>query len=84
MAKALADRGFVREVFGAMPHLKRLPSSHMWIDYDRDADVLYMSFERPQRASDSVLQDDNVLLSYRGKKLVGITIIGTKSWRLKL
>ena len=53
----------------------------MWISYDRDADVLYMSFERPQRASDSVLQDDNVLLRYRGKKLVGITIIGTKTAR---
>ena len=67
-----------------MPHLKRLPSNHMWIDYDRDADVLYMSFEKPQRANDSVLQSDNVLLRYRGKKLVGITIIGTKTWRLRI
>ena len=74
----------MREVFQAMPHLKRLPSNHMWIDYDRDADVLYMSFEKPQRANDSVLQSDNVLLRYRGKKLVGITIIGTKTWRLKI
>ena len=74
----------MKEVFGAMPHLKRLPSDHMWIDYDKDADVLYVSFERPQRATDSVLRDDNVLLRYRGKKLIGITIIGTKTWRLKL
>lgn len=84
MAKALEGTQFVREVFQAMPHLKRLPSNHMWIDYDRDADVLYMSFEKPQRASDSVLQNDNVLLRYRGKKLVGITVIGTKTWRLKV
>ena len=84
MAKAVADRQFVKEVFGAMPHLKRLPSDHMWIDYDKDADVLYVSFAKPQRATDSVLQDDNVLLRYRGNKLVGITIIGTNTWRLKL
>ena len=84
MAKALAGRQFVKEVFGAMPHLKRLPSNNMWIDYDRDADVLYMSFEKPQRANDSVLQSDNVWLRYRGKRLVGITIVGTKTWRLKL
>ncbi|MBI2496352.1 MAG: DUF2283 domain-containing protein [Candidatus Omnitrophica bacterium] len=84
MAKTLGRAQFVREVFQAMPHLKRFPSNHMWIDYDRDADVLYMSFEKPQRASDSVLQDDNVLLRYRGRKLVGITIIGTKTWRLKI
>lgn len=84
MAKALAGRAFVKEVFQAMPHLKRLPSNHMWIDYDREADVLYVSFEKPQRATDSVLQADNILLRYRRKKLVGMTIIGTKAWRLKV
>jgi len=83
MAKALAGTHFVREVVEAMPHLKRLPSNHMWIDYDKEADVLYVSFEKPQRATDSVLQSDNVLLRYRGKKLIGITIIGTKDSRLK-
>jgi len=57
--------------------------NHGWIDYDEEADTLYVSFERPQRATDSVLRDDNVLLRYRGKKLVGITIIGTKPLRIK-
>ena len=84
MAKALAGKAFVKEVFQAMPHLKRLPSNHVWVDYDKAADVLYVSFDRPQRATDSVLRDDNVLLRYRGKKLVGMTIIGTKAWRLKV
>jgi uncharacterized protein YuzE len=83
MAKALGRTQFVKEVVEAMPHLKRLPSNHMWIDYDREADVLYVSFDRPQRATDSVLQNDNVVLRYRGKKLVGITIIGTKDSRVK-
>ena len=83
MAKALAGAQFVKEVFEAAPHLKKLPSKHMRIDYDEEADVLYVSFERPQRATDSVLRDDNVLLRYRGKKLVGITLIGTKALRIK-
>ena len=83
MAKVVADARFVKEVFGAAPHLKRLPSNHMWIDYDEEADVLYVSFDRPQRATDSVLRDDNVLLRYRGKRLVGITLIGTKALRIK-
>lgn len=83
MAKALGRTQCVKEVVEAMPHLKRLPSNHMWIDYDREADVLYVSFDRPQRATDSVLQNDNVVLRYRGKKLVGITIIGTKDSRVK-
>lgn len=84
MAKALAAKQFVREVVEAMPHLKRFPSHHFWVDYDEEADVLYVSFERPQRATDSVLQDDNVLLRYRGKRLVGVTVIGTQAHRVNV
>ncbi len=82
MAKAVATTRLVKDVFQAIPHLRRLASNQLWVDYDGEADVLYISFEKPQHATDSVLQDDNVLLRYRGKKLVGITIIGTKTARL--
>ena len=82
MAKTLEGTRVVREVVEAMPHLKRFPSNHFWVDYDEEADVLYVSFERPQRATDSILRDDNVVLRYRGKKLVGITVIGTKAPRV--
>lgn len=27
----------------------------VWIDYDKEVDVLYISFEKPQRADDSIL-----------------------------
>lgn len=84
MAKAIAKAQVVKEVRGALPYLKRFPSSHFWVDYDKEADVLYVSFDRPQRATDSVLRDDNVLLRYRGKKLVGVTIVGTKAFRVKV
>lgn len=84
MAKTFAVTQFVREVCEAAPHLKRLPSRHLWIDYDEEADTLYVSFERPQRATENILREDNVLLRYRGKKLVGITIIGTKPLRIKV
>ena len=83
MAKAAVNTRLIREVFEAVPHLRRLPSNRLWIDYDREADVLYVSFERPQRATESVLRDDNVVLRYRGKKLVGLTLIGTKALRIK-
>ncbi len=78
MAKAVAEARAIKEAFHALPHLKRFPSHHMWIDYDEGADVVYISFERPQQATNSVLRDDNVLLRYRGKRLVGLTIIGTE------
>ena len=57
------------------PLLAELPSYPVWIDYDKEADVLYLSFERPQDATDSLMLEDGILLRYRGDKLVGITIL---------
>jgi uncharacterized protein YuzE len=45
------------------------------VDYDAEADVLYISFERPQKATDSVMTEDGILLRYRGNRLVGITVL---------
>ena len=55
------------------PH--RFPSQRVWIDYDRGADVLYVSFRRPQDADDSELTEDGIIYRYRGKQLVGITVL---------
>ena len=57
-----------------MPHLIKLPARSIWVDYDKEADVLYVSLQRPQNATDSEMQEDGVLLRYRGKNLVGLTI----------
>jgi len=53
------------------------------IDYDADADVLYISFERPQKATDSEMTEDGILMRYRGKKLVGITILDASKRKKK-
>ena len=50
----------------SLPHLLRLPSKQVWFDFDEEADVLYVSFERPQRATDRELTEDGVLLRYLG------------------
>ena len=44
------------------------------VDYDQEADVLYISFERPQKATDTEMTDDGLLLRYRHKQLVGLTV----------
>ncbi len=38
------------------------------------ADVLYLSFEKPQCANDSVMEDDGNIYHYRDGCLVGITL----------
>lgn len=52
-----------------------LPARQMWTDYDAEADVLYISFRKPQQANDSVMEDDGNIYHYRDTELVGITVL---------
>ena len=54
--------------------LLRLPFPQIWSDYDAEADVLYLSFEKPQCADDSVMEGDGNIYHYRQGHLVGITL----------
>lgn len=54
--------------------LEWAPSKSMWLDYDKGADVLYISFQKPQNANDSEIQGD-VILHFRNSKMVGVTIL---------
>jgi uncharacterized protein YuzE len=55
--------------------LLALPPRQMWIDYDDSADVLYISFRKPQQANDSIMEADDRIYHYDGEKLVGITVL---------
>ncbi len=58
-------------------HALKLPAEHLWLDYDAEADVLYISLRKPQRATDSVLEK-NVIYHYDGRRLVGLTVLNAK------
>ncbi len=75
MAKEALDQYVLSEVFKATPHLLRFPKDKIWVDYDKEADVLYLSFDRPQKATDSEMLDNGVLLRYKGDRLVGMTVM---------
>jgi len=62
-------------VLQAIPMLVEFPQERFWVDYDREADVLYISFRRPQSADDSIMTDDGILLRYRRDELVGVTVL---------
>jgi uncharacterized protein YuzE len=65
----------VQTVTEAVPLLLRFPMKRFWVDYDREADVLYISFRHPQQATDTQTTKEGILLRSRGKELVGITIL---------
>jgi uncharacterized protein YuzE len=55
-------------------HLAKLGDSKLWIDYDREADVLYVNFGKPQKADDSY-QEDGIIHRKKNKKLIGLTFL---------
>jgi uncharacterized protein YuzE len=75
MSKTKIKMEFLEEIFKVVPSILNSPYKKMWIDYDKEADVLYISFRRPQRATDTEMIDDGILIRYNGDEIVGITIL---------
>jgi uncharacterized protein YuzE len=59
----------------------RLQAQHVWVDYDQEADVLYMTFRKPQKATKTIEVDDDILLRKDGKTIVGLTILNASARR---
>jgi uncharacterized protein YuzE len=72
-AKKKAD--FIRNCITVAAQVTKLPSQHVWLDYDKQADVLYMSFRKPQRAKETVELEEDILIRKDGKEIVGLTIL---------
>jgi len=58
-----------------LPNLKNSPEGAMWLSYDSEADTLYVNFKKPSQASDSELTDDDIIVRYQGKDVVGFTVL---------
>ena len=56
-----------------IPFLLQLPARQVWMDYDAEGDVLYLSFAMPQQATDSVMGEDGNVYHYRDDYLAGVT-----------
>ena len=61
-----------------MAEVLRIPKAkRLDIDYDEKADVLYISFGKPKAADDGIL-DNDVILRYKKRELIGITVMDFK------
>ncbi|MGQ9648629.1 MAG: DUF2283 domain-containing protein [Phycisphaerae bacterium] len=75
MTIATLQKKDLGRILRAVPKLFDLPTTSMWIDYDAEADVLYLSFRRPQRATDSEMRDDGLIIHRCCNHIVGLTIL---------
>ncbi len=71
----------VKEVelaLNVLPYLIDMSHKHMWVDYDPEADVLYVSFERPVPADDAEVVDEDIIVRYARGKIVGVTVLNAR------
>lgn len=82
----LKKKDNARAVSGALALAQlvgRFPATKLWLDYDQEADVLYVSLKRPQKSTETVdLEDEGVLLHYREDELVGITVLDASQQKI--
>ena len=76
-AKRTAD--FVSNCVAVATEILRLPAQQVWLDYDKQADVLYMSFRKPQRATETIEMGDDIIVRKDGRDIVGLTILNASS-----
>lgn len=79
MATRVKREDLIKNCLALTSDLVKLPLEHMWIDYDREADVLYLSFRKPQRATKTIETNADILIRKDGNKIVGITILNAST-----
>lgn len=75
MVSELLEEKSIGYLLKAIANLIKLPQTKMWLDYDAEADVIYLHFEEKPTSTHSKMRDDGIILDYRGKHLVGLTIL---------
>ncbi len=79
MATKLKKHEMIQTCLELSSDIMRLAVQHIWIDYDKEVDVLYLSFRKPQRAKKTIEANDDILIRKDGKKIVGITILNAST-----
>ncbi len=69
MAEIMMDN-----ILDALRAVKRSNANDLHIQYDREADVMYVNFGAPIPADDSELDKDDILYRYRQGEIVGMTV----------
>jgi hypothetical protein len=75
MAKEAIAEKSLGHLLKAVAHLVQLPKHRMWLDYDEEVDVLYVHFVDKPSSTHSEMREGGVIFDYRGKELVGVTIM---------
>lgn len=77
----MAPQTLIAQTRRILPHLRRLSATGLSVSYDAGADVLYVSFGKPQKADEGALTEKDVIVRRRGKNVVGLTFLNASRFR---
>jgi len=63
----------VNEIKNILPYF--LKYENVWVNYDKDADTMYLHFKKPNHADHTEMTDDEIIIRYENDEIVGLTIL---------
>ena len=77
------EKAIIKQIQPLLPQIMSLSKSQKSVsfDYDEEADVLYISFQKPQQATNTEIMNDDVLIRKRNNEVVGITILHASNFK---
>lgn len=61
--------------------LAKYGQDQLFVDYDEEADVLYISFGKPQKADDSFHGEGDIIRRKKGNKIIGLTVLNASRFK---
>lgn len=61
--------------------LAKYGRDQLFVDYDEEADVLYISFGKPQKADDTIHGEGDIIRRKKGNKIIGLTILNASRFK---
>jgi uncharacterized protein YuzE len=52
-----------------------LKHKSLWVNYDQETDTLYLHFKKPNRADNSIMEDDHTIVRYENDEVIGVTLL---------
>ena len=63
----------INDIKTFLPYLVKY--KNIWSNYDEEADTLYMHFKKPNHADHSEMTEDEIIIRYENKEIIGLTIL---------
>jgi uncharacterized protein YuzE len=63
----------INEIKNILPWF--LKQKTVWANYDKEADVLYMHFKKPNHSDHSEMTDNEIIIRYEKNEIVGLSVL---------